>query len=127
MEISLATLTQHSYVILFAAVFLEAIGLPVPAALALVVAGAIVSPELGDEAFDATIDKYSRFITARGGIIGDTQRWGKRKLAYPIKHFGDGNYVLFKSKMKPAASRELEANLRISEEVVRHLLVRMDG
>jgi small subunit ribosomal protein S6 len=86
----------------------------------------IVSPQLSDEAFDATIDKYSRMITGKGGTIGDTQRWGKRKLAYPIKHFGEGNYVLFKSKMKPATSRELEASLRISEEVVRHLLVRVD-
>jgi small subunit ribosomal protein S6 len=87
----------------------------------------IVNPQLGDEAFDAAIDKYTRFITGKGGIIGDTQRWGKRKLAYPIKHFGEGNYVLFKSRMKPAVSRELEANLRISEEIMRHLLVRVDG
>jgi small subunit ribosomal protein S6 len=87
----------------------------------------IVSPQLADEAFDATIDKYSKFITGKGGTIGDTQRWGKRRLAYPIKHFGEGNYVLLKTKMKPAVSRDLEANLRISEEVVRHLLVRVDS
>ena len=87
----------------------------------------IVSPQLNDESFDATIDKYSRFITGKGGTVEDTQRWGKRKLAYPIKHFGEGNYVLFKFRMKPAVSRELEANLRISEEIVRHLLVNMDS
>jgi small subunit ribosomal protein S6 len=86
----------------------------------------VVSPQLNDEAFDATIDKYSRFITSKGGTIEDTQRWGKRKLAYPIKQFGEGNYVLFKLRMKPAFSRDLEANLRISEEVMRHLLVKMD-
>jgi small subunit ribosomal protein S6 len=87
----------------------------------------IVSPQLNDESFDATIDKYSRFITGKGGTVEDTQRWGKRKLAYPIKHFGEGNYVLLKFRMKPAVSRELEANLRISEEIVRHLLVNMDS
>ena len=87
----------------------------------------IVSPQLNDESFDATIDKYSRFITGKGGTVEDTQRWGKRKLAYPIKHFGEGNYVLFKFRMKPAVSRELEANLRISEEIVRHLLVKMES
>jgi small subunit ribosomal protein S6 len=85
----------------------------------------VVNPQLSDEVFEATIDKYSRFVTGKGGIIGDTQRWGKRKLAYPIKRFGEGNYVLFKFRMKPAYSRELEANLRISEEVVRHLLVKV--
>ena len=87
----------------------------------------VVSPQLSDEAYDATIDKYSRFITGKGGSVEDTQRWGKRKLAYPIKHFGEGNYVLFKFKMKPANSRELEASLRISEEIVRHLLVKMES
>ena len=87
----------------------------------------IVGPQLNDESFDATIDKYSRFITGKGGIVDDTQRWGKRKLAYPIKHFGEGNYALFKFRVKPAVSRELEANLRISEEIVRHLLVKMES
>jgi len=86
----------------------------------------VISPQLSDESFDAAVDKYSRFITGKGGTIDDTQRWGKRKLAYPIKHFGEGNYVLLKFKMKPAYSRELEANLRISEEIIRHLLVKME-
>ena len=86
----------------------------------------VISPQLADEAFDATIDKYNRLITGKGGVVTDTQRWGKRKLAYPIKHFGEGNYVLFKLKMKPAFSKELEANLRISEEIVRHLLVKVE-
>jgi small subunit ribosomal protein S6 len=86
----------------------------------------VINPQLSDESFDATVEKYSRYITGKGGTIDDTQRWGKRKLAYPIKHFGEGNYIFLKFKMKPAYSRELEANLRISEEVIRHLLVRME-
>ncbi len=87
----------------------------------------VVNPQLSEEAFEAAIDKYNRFITGKGGIVGDTQKWGKRKLAYPIKHFGEGNYVLFKFSMKPATSRELETNLRISEEVIRHLLVKLES
>ena len=87
----------------------------------------VVSPQLNEESSEAAIDKVNRYITGKGGNIVDTQRWGKRKLAYPIKHFNEGNYVLFKFKMKPAFSRELEANLRISEEVIRHLLVKMEG
>jgi small subunit ribosomal protein S6 len=87
----------------------------------------VINPQLSDESYDGAIDKYSRFITSRGGSIEDTQRWGKKKLAYPIKHLSEGNYVLLKCKMKPASSRELEANIRISEEVLRHLLVKMEG
>ncbi len=85
----------------------------------------IVSPEMSDETLDATIEKVSRLITGRGGALTDTQKWGKRRLAYPIKHLLEGNYVLLKCKMKPASSRELEATLRITEEVVRHLLVKV--
>ncbi len=84
----------------------------------------VINPQLSDEAYDATIEKYNRLITGKGGVVTDTQRWGKRKLAYPIKHFGEGNYVLFKLQIKPAFSKELEANLRISEEIIRHLLVK---
>ena len=87
----------------------------------------VVSPAVSEEGYDAAIDKYSRFIVGKGGVVNDTQRWGKKKLAYPIKHVGEGNYVLLKFKMKPAYSRELEANLRISEEILRHLLVKMEG
>jgi small subunit ribosomal protein S6 len=87
----------------------------------------VISPQLSDESFDAAVEKYSRFITGKGGTIDDTQRWGKRKLAYVIKHFSEGNYVLLKFKMNPAYSRELEANIRISEEVIRHLLVKMES
>jgi small subunit ribosomal protein S6 len=87
----------------------------------------IISPQLSEDSYEAAIDKINRFITGKGGNIVDTQRWGKRKLAYMIKHFNEGNYVLLKFKMKPAFSRELEANLRISEDVIRHLLVKMES
>ncbi len=86
----------------------------------------IIRPEVGDEALDTTIDKVSQFIAEKGGIIAEVERWGKRRLAYPIEHFVDGNYVLSRFKLKPALSRELEANLQISEKILRHLLVRIE-
>jgi len=85
----------------------------------------IISPEVGDEALDATIDSVSKFITGSGGTISNVERWGKRRLAYPIKHFTEGSYVLTQFKLKPALSKEFEANLRISEEVLRHLLIKL--
>ena len=85
----------------------------------------VISPEVTEEEFDTTLDTISRFITSNDGVISDTERWGKRRLAYPIKHFVEGNYVLTKCELKPALGKELEANLRISEEVLRHLLVRV--
>ena len=87
----------------------------------------IVSPEVADETLDATIDNVSQFITGKDGIISDVERWGKRKLAYPIKHFMEGSYVLTRFKLKPALSKELEANLQISEAILRHLLIKLNG
>ena len=85
----------------------------------------IISPEVEDGALDATIDNVSQLITGKGGTISDVERWGKRRLAYPIKHFLEGSYVLSRFKMKPVLSKELEANLQISEEILRHLLIKM--
>ena len=87
----------------------------------------IINPEVGDESLDATIDKVSQFITEKSGIISNVERWGKRKLAYPIKHFIEGHYILTQFKSKPGLNRELEANLRISEEILRHLLIKIES
>ena len=45
----------------------------------------VISPDVAEEKFEATIDNISRFITEKGGVISDIERWGKRKLAYPIR------------------------------------------
>ena len=85
----------------------------------------IISPEVADESLEKTIDGISQFITSREGVISDMERWGKKKLAYPLKHFLEGNYVLSKFSMTPARCKELEANLKISEDVLRHLLIKL--
>ena len=87
----------------------------------------VISPEVTEEEFEATIDNVSQLITGKGGTVSDIERWGKRRLAYPIRHFVEGSYVLARFKLKPAFSKELGANLRISEEVLRHLLIRLDS
>jgi len=84
----------------------------------------VISPDVGEEKFEARIDNISRFITEKGGVISDIERWGKRKLAYPIKHFIEGSYVLTRFKLNPASGKELEASLGISEDVLRHLLIK---
>ncbi len=85
----------------------------------------IVSPEVVEEKFDAAIDNVSQFITEKGGAISNVEQWGKKRLAYPIEHFMEGSYVLTRFRLKPVVSKELEANLQISEEVLRHLLVKI--
>ncbi len=87
----------------------------------------IINPELMEEAVDGVMGRVSQFITENGGEVTNIEQWGKKKLAYPIKHFTEGNYVLARFKMKPRLGKELEASLQISEEVFRHLLIRVDG
>ena len=85
----------------------------------------IISPEIPEEDVPGTIDKVSDFISSRGGEITEVDRWGKRKLAYPINRFREGNYVLSRFKFEPGMTAALEANLQISEDILRHLLVRL--
>ena len=87
----------------------------------------IVSPEVADESLETVIDGISQFITSKEGTISEVERWGKKRLAYPVKHFLEGSYVLTRFKMNPAWSRELEANLQISEEILRHLLIKLSS
>jgi small subunit ribosomal protein S6 len=85
----------------------------------------ILSPELEEEELPAAVDRLSQFITDRGGEVKDVNRWGRRKLAYPIKNHAEGNYLVTQVKLDPNRTSDLEAGLRISEEVLRHLLVRV--
>ena len=85
----------------------------------------IISPDVSEEDIPGTIDKVSDFITSRGGTITEVDHWGKRKLAYPIARFREGDYVLSRFKFNPGMTAELEANLKISEMILRHLLVRL--
>ncbi len=87
----------------------------------------IISPEVPDEKLDATVEGVSKLITDRGGTITQVERWGKRKLAFPIKRALEGNYVLARFKLKPTLSKELEARLEISDEILRHLLIRQES
>jgi small subunit ribosomal protein S6 len=85
----------------------------------------ILSPEMSDEALETRVNGIKQFITDKDGVVDNIDKWGKKKLAYPIKHFLEGNYILTKFKMSPAQCKELEANLHISEDVVRHLLIKV--
>jgi len=87
----------------------------------------ILNPDITDEVLEARVNGISQFITGHEGVVDSVDKWGKRRLAYPLKHFLEGNYVLAKFKLSPARCKELETNLKISEEVIRHLLVKAGG
>jgi small subunit ribosomal protein S6 len=86
----------------------------------------IVGPEVADDAIEPITNSLTQFITGKGGTITELTPWGRKKLAYPIKHVMEGNYVLLKFKLDPSANRELENNLKISEKFIRYLLIKVD-
>jgi small subunit ribosomal protein S6 len=87
----------------------------------------VINPdvEVAEEQSHPIVDKVVKLITAKGGTITDINKWGKRRLAYPIKTFREGEYYLTQFKMDPNMTHELEANLKLTEEVLRHLLIRL--
>ena len=87
----------------------------------------IISLEVPEESVETVINNVSQFITSKEGVISNVEQWGRRRLAFPIKHFNEGYYVLARFQMSPVWSKELEASLEISEEVIRHLLIKLDS
>ncbi len=87
----------------------------------------VFSPEIADEDIPTEIEKVNQFITQKGGVITEVNQWGRRKLAYPIRRFREGNYALTQFKLQPNLTVELEKNLQSSEEILRYLLVRLEG
>jgi len=86
----------------------------------------IAAPQLDEQGLTALNERVSGWITAGGGTISRTNVWGRQRLAYAIKKQPEGIYVQLDFQLPPSATRDLERNLRIDENVLRHLLVRLD-
>jgi small subunit ribosomal protein S6 len=86
----------------------------------------VFRPDAPDERLSAIIDRATRQITAAGGQIVKVAPWGHRRLAYPIERQREGSYHIIVFESPPAAVAELERSLLITEEVLRHLVVRQE-
>jgi len=84
----------------------------------------IVRADLDDEKVQDAVKRVNTLIQRSGGALERTNLWGKRKLAYEVKHQKEGSYVLQDFQLDPDRVPELEAGLKITEEVLRHLIVR---
>jgi small subunit ribosomal protein S6 len=84
----------------------------------------IVRADLDDEKVQEIVKRVSTLIEKAGGTLERTNLWGKRKLAYEVKHQKEGSYVLQDFAIGPERIPELESALKITEEVLRHLIVR---
>jgi small subunit ribosomal protein S6 len=85
----------------------------------------VLSPEIADDGVSASLERIQQSVGARGGEVVGIDHWGRRRLAYPIKKQLEGNYVITQIRLDPAQVPDLERNLKLSEEVLRHLIVRV--
>ncbi len=85
----------------------------------------IIDPALEDEKKDATVETVKGIIEA-DGTVGEVDVWGLKKLAYPIQKKNEGYYVVVTFQASPELPKELDRRLRISEAVMRHLIINKD-
>ncbi|MDA8234380.1 MAG: 30S ribosomal protein S6 [Clostridia bacterium] len=83
----------------------------------------IIKP-LEEEATTAVVDKFKGLIENNGGEIVKLDKWGKRKMAYEINDFKEGFYILCNFKGEAAVAQELDRVLKITDEVIKHLIVK---
>ena len=86
----------------------------------------IVRPDAAEEDIDKLIAGFSTNITNGGGVVKTVEKMGRRKLAYMVRKFNDGNYVLLTVEANGAVVLELERRLRVTEPVIKFITVRID-
>src|ERR1700716_3145966 len=87
----------------------------------------VLDPNLDEEAIEALTTRIRTLVTQRGGTVENVDTWGRKRLAYPIGRFRDGFYILNRLQLPPTAAAENERALKLTESVIRHLLVRSEG
>jgi small subunit ribosomal protein S6 len=86
----------------------------------------VLRPDVADDRSQAVIDRTTRQIVASGGQIVKVAPWGRRRLAYPIDRHREGSYHIVLFDAPGEAVMELERGLLITEEVLRHLVTRVE-
>ena len=83
----------------------------------------VLHPEIPEAQTRETIDRAKRLIEGMGGTVSQMQEWGMRELAYSIRKFTRGYYVIADYSASPEVVRELERTLKIADEVLRFMTV----
>ena len=84
----------------------------------------LAHPSLDEEAVKALIEKFKGVIENGGGTVDNVDFWGKRKLAYEIAKVNEGYYTLINFTASPELPKELDRVLRITDGIIRHMIVK---
>ena len=86
----------------------------------------IIRPDVDQEGQDAIVERLSELLTADGGQVDNVDVWGRRRLAYPIKKVQEGFYYFIQGQFATSVLPELDRSVRLSESILRHMVVRLD-
>ncbi|MEE9285897.1 MAG: 30S ribosomal protein S6 [Dehalococcoidia bacterium] len=86
----------------------------------------LVSPQVADEDVSGVMEKVTDYVSGHGGEVGTVNPWGRRRLAYHIADFEEATYIQANFKLEPQHTKELVVSLELSEDVIRHLLVKVE-
>ena len=83
-------------------------------------------PDLDEEKSAALIERFKSLIENQGGEVLKVDKWGKRRLAYEVKDLREGVYIIVHMNAEPNVATELDRVFKITDEVLRHIIVRED-
>ncbi len=86
----------------------------------------IFAPDLEEDAVSTATERVRTYVTSRGGEVQSLEPWGRRRLAYPIQRYHEGNYHLAHFTLDPEQALELDRSLKLNEQVIRHMIIRLD-
>ena len=86
----------------------------------------VVKPNLEEETVNAEFAHVQELIERFGGVVDKVDDWGKRRLAYEIEKLNEGFYRFFTISSEPAAPAEVESRIRLRENVLRYLIIRLE-
>jgi small subunit ribosomal protein S6 len=84
----------------------------------------ILRPDLDEERAGEVAEKFKSLVENHGGEVTKLEKWGKRRLAYEIAHTREGLYMIMHFNAAPEVAQELDRVLKITEDVLRHIIVR---
>ncbi len=86
----------------------------------------VIPSDVTDEDVPGVLTTVQGWIEAEGGKVAEVKPWGRRKLAYAIADYTEGNYVLMNVNMEAKGLAEVERNLKLSQQIIRYLLIKAE-
>lgn len=86
----------------------------------------VIPSDVSEDDLSGVLDQVKGWVTEQGGAVSAVDNWGRRRLAYPIADYTEANYALLNINIDPLKINEVDRNLKLSQQIIRHLFVRLN-